>query len=147
MKANLLEYNKSIVGVRLSTLECSYDLGYDRLLFWFETDEEVSKFISRVNNGKLVLRKCNNRFITDDEIHGRKVLEVTDDTWGCNLLETYTKNKSFNIGKSYKYKPSGHPEFDSGSSVTVLDVDFNNGKVIVETKNHQEYLIGLRELV
>lgn len=147
MKADLLEYNKTIVGVRLSTLECSYDLGYDRLLFWFETDEEVSKFISRVNNGKLVLRKCNNRFITDDEIYGRKVLEVTDDTWGCNLLETYTKNKSFNIGKSYKYKPSGHPEFDSGSSVTVLDVDFNNGKVIVETKNHQEYLIGLRELV
>lgn len=147
MKANLLEYNKAIVGVRLSTLECSYDLGYDRLLFWFETDEDVSKFLSGVNNGKLVLRKCNNRFITDDEIHGRKVLEVTDDVWGCNLLETYIKNKSFNIGKDYRYKPLGYPEFDRGSTVKVLDVDFNNGKVIVETKNHQEYLIGLRELV
>lgn len=146
MKANLLEYNRTIVGVRISTSECAYDLGYDRLLFYFGAENLVNEFIKRVNNGKLVLKKHNGTFVTDEELRCKKVLEVTDDSWGCNILETYGRNKGFNIGKKYKYKPIRTPEFNKGSFVTVQSIDFNNGKVIVETENHHQYLIGLREL-
>ena len=44
----------------------------------------------------------------------------------CNILVLYNRDKKFNIGKQYKYKPiQGYAIPDAGSIITVIDVDFD----------------------
>lgn len=144
MLVSLLKYHNVVVGARFTLSSCSYDLGYSRLDFWFQ--DGIYDFISSIPRS-LNLTKHKGSYVTEDELKGKIYFEVTDDVCGCNIIETYLRDKSFDIGNIYKYKPFGSPQFESGSSIKVVDVDFSIGKVIVETDNHNEYMIGLKEFV
>lgn len=147
MKACLLDYNGSIVGVRIGLFNISYDFSINRLRAYFISESDLDIFLKQVNNGKLKLKYVDGKYVTDDELNGKKVIEVTDDVMACNILVLYDRDKKFNIGKQYKYKPAqGYAQFDAGSILTVIDVDFGLGKVIVETENKSEYIISLNEI-